>query len=517
MPLMHRSSGRTPLFSLSRRWIRAAHEANVSGKCAEEILTHRQGVTRRGVLGTALAVAAAPRAVFAAAGPKVVVVGAGMAGLNATYQLKKKGVRAELYEGSGRTGGRMYTARGVMGNGLTTELGGEFIDSIHRDMRDLCREFGLALRDFEKPSERSYDTTYFFGGSHLTEAQVIAAFQPVADLMAQDQADFVFDSYQSYNQLAYDLDHTPIADYLTQVGATGWLYDLLDVAYNIEYGLETDQQSSLNLLYLIGTSTNQGLELFGESDERFTIEEGNDALTSALACEVDDRTTLGHKLVAVQGRGNGFRLTFQKTGGGFKQVDCDYCLLTLPFTMLRQVDIQVQLSPQKRQAIDELGYGTNSKLILGFGNRIWRADNLNGEWFTDNGAQSGWDSTRLQSGQAGSLTCYSGGQNGLAVGAGTPEHQRNLVLPKLEALFPGASASHNGKVVRFHWPSHPWSLGSYACYKVGQYTQFSGAEFENAGRLYFAGEHCSSDFQGYMNGAAETGRKAANQIWKKVK
>lgn len=498
--------------------MRKADLANRFGCDPDQIVARP---TRRDVLKTAgvgaAALALCNREALAAAGPKVVIVGGGMAGLNAAYQLKKKGVRADVYEGSNRTGGRMLTARGVFGSNLTTELGGEFVDSIHHDMRALCREFGLALRDFEKPSERAYETTYFFGGNHLTESEVIAAFQPVAAQMAQDQQDFVFDSYQSYNQRAWELDHTSIADYLAQAGASGWLYDLLDVAYNIEYGLESDEQSSLNLLYLIGTSTNQGLELFGESDERFTLAEGNDALTTAIADEVADRIELGHRLVAVQPRNSGYRLTFQKAGGGTRQVDCDYCLLTIPFTMLRQVDIQIPLPAPKRQAIDELGYGTNAKLILGFNQRFWRNDGLNGEWFTDNGLQSGWDSSRLQAGQPGTLTYYSGGDRGIELAVGSATHQRDLNLPLLADMFPEAGPTHNGKVVRFHWPTHPWTMGSYACYKVGQYTQFSGAEIEPVGGLFFAGEHCSSDYQGYMNGAAETGRRAANAIWKKVK
>lgn len=517
-----RSSGRTPLFSSAKRWMQDAHLANITGLHPEEILAKRkEGISRRQALKVAgvgaASLALGSKMAWASNGPKIVIVGGGMAGLNASYQLKQKGFRAEVYEGSSRVGGRMYTARNVMGNGLNTELGGEFIDSIHKDMKQLAKEFHLDLHDFEKPSERDFETTYYFNGHHYSEAQVISEFQSIAALIADDQNNFEFDSYQSYNQLAYDLDHTSIADYLTQVGATGWLKEFLDVAYNIEYGLETNLQSTLNFLYLIDPDTNQGFNLYGESDERFTIADGNDALTSAIACEIDDRITLGHKLIAIQERGNGFRLTFQKTGGGTKQVDCDYALITIPFTMLRQVDIQMDLPAAKRQAIDELGYGTNAKLILGFDQRFWRNHNDSGEYFTDNGVQSGWDSSRMQPGQKGSLTYYSGGVNGLAVGAGSPEHQRDLTLPKINQMFPGANAHHNGKVIRFHWPTHPWTQGSYACYKVGQFTAFSGAEFERVGRLYFAGEHCSSDYQGYMNGAAETGRRAAHAIWQKVK
>ena len=85
-------------------------------------------------------------------------------------------------------------------------------------------------------------------------------------------------------------------------------------------------------------------------------------------------------------------------------------------------------------------------------------------------------------------------------------------------MFPGSHAARNGNSGAFHWPAFPWSLGSYACYKTGQWTTLAGEEGKAEGNLFFAGEHCSLDFQGYMNGGAETGRRAAEAIlskWRK--
>ncbi|MCY7374085.1 MAG: FAD-dependent oxidoreductase, partial [Spirochaetaceae bacterium] len=62
------------------------------------------------------------------------------------------------------------------------------------------------------------------------------------------------------------------------------------------------------------------------------------------------------------------------------------------------------------------------------------------------------------------------------------------------------------------WKAHPWTLGSYSYWKVGQYTAFSGVEGEPVGTCHFAGEHTSQDFQGYLNGAVETGYRAAGEI-----
>ena len=85
-------------------------------------------------------------------------------------------------------------------------------------------------------------------------------------------------------------------------------------------------------------------------------------------------------------------------------------------------------------------------------------------------------------------------------------------MAHLEAIFPGAAAAHTKQAARFHWPSSPLSLGSYACYKPGQYTTIAGAEREAVGGLHFAGEHTSLDFQGFMNGASESGERVTQEI-----
>jgi monoamine oxidase len=268
---------------------------------------------------------------------------------------------------------------------------------------------------------------------------------------------------------------------------------------------------------LIDTQLNDGFEIFGESDERYKVRGGNQQITDRLAQMMASQIHREHRLVAIREGTRGYRLTFERAGGGQVEVQADFVLLTLPFTLLREVDIQVALPPVKRRAIDELGYGTNAKLILGFARRFWRDQGWNGDFFTDEPFQSGWDSSRLQVGSAGSLTLFLGGTPGVQVGQGTPHSQAAAFLPGVERLFPGATTHYTGNAVRFHWPSYPYAKGSYSCWKVGQYTSIAGAEFEPVGRLFFAGEHTSIDYQGYMNGGAETGRRAARLIRQQIR
>lgn len=516
------SGGRTPLFRLMRRWLNLARLTPEQLEHAYE-RAQQSRVSRRDFLRatSALATTALTGSLWQradASGARVAIVGAGMAGLSAAYHLRRRGLSVTIYEASTRTGGRIHSARDLFAPGLVTELGGEFIDSTHRDMLYFVRKFGLDLIDLEAPSEQGLETRYYFDGQGYTEAQIIEELRPIAARIAHDaeQAGYPV-TYDRYNAFAYALDNTSLAEYLTQIGATGWIYKLLEVAYVTEYGLDAGEQSCLNMIFLIDTELDDGFEIFGESDERYKVRGGNQQITDRLAQLFANQIRLEHRLVAIRQTAHGYRLTFERPNSSSVEVQADFVLLTLPFTMLREVDIRVPLPPVKRRAINELGYGTNAKLILGFQTRFWRNQGYNGDFFTDEPFQSGWDSSRLQPGSAGSLTLYFGGTPGVQVGAGTPQQQAAAFLPGVERVFPGAAAQYTGNAVRFHWPTYPFTRTSYACWKVGQYTTIAGAEFQPVGRLFFAGEHTSIDYQGYMNGAAETGRRAAKLILKQIR
>jgi protoporphyrinogen oxidase len=111
---------------------------------------------------------------------KVAVVGAGIAGLNATYLLAQAGVGAVLYEASDHIGGRIQTNYGDVAPGVAAELGGEFIDSGHEDMLALASRFGFGLIDAASTSEEALDVAYYARGRLRSEPQVIDAFRPLA-------------------------------------------------------------------------------------------------------------------------------------------------------------------------------------------------------------------------------------------------------------------------------------------------------------------------------------------------
>ncbi|MGH2522766.1 MAG: flavin monoamine oxidase family protein, partial [Anaerolineales bacterium] len=285
-------------------------------------------------------------------------------------------------------------------------------------------------------------------------------------------------------------------------------------AYNVEYGAESSEQSSLNLLYLLGYSGQGKLRIFGPSNEKYHVRGGNDQIPARLADALVGQINLNQELRAIKRNSNGsYTLTF-KNGQSTHDVIADRVVLALPFSILRRsVDYRrAGFKPLKVTAITEMGMGTNSKLHLQFTDRHWESLDCNGETFADTGYQNTWDVTRAQPGRSGILVDYTGGNIGASFNSGTPASRAGQFLAQIEPVLPGLSAKWNGKATLDYWTGDPWTRGSYSYWKVGQYTQFAGVEREPEGNCFFAGEHTSIDFQGYLNGAVETGQRAADEV-----
>jgi monoamine oxidase len=110
------------------------------------------------------------------------------------------------------------------------------------------------------------------------------------------------------------------------------------------------------------------------------------------------------------------------------------------------------------------------------------------------------------------LVDYTGGTVGSTFGSGTPAQRAQRFLAQIEPVLPGITKRWNGKAFVDFWPEYRWTKGSYSYWKVGQYTSFAGMEYARQGNCHFCGEHTSIDFQGYLNGAVETGERAAADI-----
>jgi monoamine oxidase len=526
---------RTPLARRLQDLVRRLHVADAAGlplRAASELPREelaaraalRQGLTRRDLLTAAAAggvLLSLPRRVRAAGGepPVVVVVGAGLAGLVAGWRLQQAGLSPVLYDAAPRAGGRVETDTSTFAQGQRVERGGELIDTGHKLYRKLIKELGLQLDNLIKAEAAGSETFHWFDGEPYTEEQVADDFEAVFKVLKADvKAAGYPTTYDHFTPEGAALDQLSILEWIaTRVpgGLASRFGQLLDVAYNIEYGAESGDQSSLNLLYLLGFGSTPGqFALFGASDEVYRVQGGNGQVPERLSQLLGPAIHLGERLVAAATLPDGrTRLSFDGPGG-LHDVVADRAVMTVPFAVLRaSVDLSgLTLQDKKQTAIAQQGMGTNSKLHVQFSNRHWETLGCNGETFADLGYQSTWDETRKQPGTAGILVNYTGGTLGASFGSGTPQERAEQFLGQIEPLLPGLSPRWNGLAAVDFWKGSPFQLGSYSYWKVGQYVAFAGVEREVEGTLHFAGEHTSVDAQGYMEGAVESGERAAQEV-----
>ena len=509
---------RTPLLSTIEQIV-----AEIGAQDAATRRDFLRGAGAAGALGAATTLVpggwlASARAAQGGPPPRVVVIGAGLAGLTAAYRLKQAGITAPVHEASTRVGGRCWTLRGVFADGQIAEHGGELIDTGHLAVKQLAQELGLTLDNLVSAQQNGTEDVYRFDGVPYTYAQ---ATDDIKTIWQQIHSDTVAagypTTYLSSTARGRELDLMTIADWVARYvpgGRASRLGKLLEVAYTIEYGAETSAQSSLNMLYLLGFAGQGQLRIFGKSNEKLHVHGGNDQIPALLAAAMPGQITLGSQLVAIARNADGTYGLSLRRGSSTTTVIADRVVLALPFSILRSsVNYKAAgFSAVKRTAIEQLGMGSNSKLHLQFSDRHWRGLGFNGNTYADTGFQATWEVTRAQSGTSGILVDYTGGTIASSFSSGTPASRAQQFLAQIEPLYPGITSKWNGRATVDHWLSNPWTKGSYAYFKPGQYQAFAGAEAEVSGSCHFAGEHTSVDSQGYLNGAVETGERAAREI-----
>jgi monoamine oxidase len=523
------------------------------GVSVEQVLDERlereregAGITRRAFLGAAAGVAAGvalPRFAWGqSAPPRIAIVGGGIAGLNAALTLQDAGLASTVYE-STWIGGRMHSNTGYWQAGQVSEWCGELVDSGHKTIIGLCQRFNLQLDDLK--TNTSGQDTYQFFGQYYPVKQAYNDWQSGPWQATQsDQHSAPFPTlYNSSTPAGQALDNMSIYQWIESRipgGHKSPLGAMLDVAYNIEFGADTTDQSSLNLVYLLGFNKQTGgtstggsggsFQMFGSSDERYHIRGGNQQLPVAVANALQTPVQLGMSMtsIAVQSDGS-IALTFTQGGKGKSTtVVADLVILALPFAVLRNLDYSnAGFNTLKNTAIQQLGRGNNGKLQLQFNNRYWTGTgpwlgNSSGLTYADTGYQNTWEVSRAQPGTQGILVDYTGGSVTASMSTTTPfatiDADSNIskdaqrFLGQIEKVLPGATANWNNMASSSLPKLAPNFQCSYSYWKPGQYTQFSGYEKVRQGNIFFAGEHCSINFQGFMEGGAQEGARAANEI-----
>ncbi|MFD7558618.1 MULTISPECIES: FAD-dependent oxidoreductase [unclassified Streptomyces] len=536
---------RTPLMHSLRRLAAEHATAARLGMPVAEV----RGSTRRELLGRAAALGLGATLAGSASGvahaaeatpdkkpvapARVAVVGAGISGLTAALTLRDAGVDCTLYEANpSRVGGRMWTQRSHWAYGQTSEIGGELIDTSHKKILELCRRFGLTVEDFLGGGPNGAEEVLRFNGEYYSRTQADEDFKAVYQALRRDLSESGEVSWNSTTPTGTALDNMTLYEWIeTRVpgGHGSQLGRFIDVAYNVEYGADTDRQSALALVLLMGYQTNPGnFNVWGLSNERYHIVGGNDRLPNAIAAALPAGSiVMGRELVAVRANADGTQtLTFDDSGA-VRTVVADHTVLCVPLPILQRVDTsQAGFDPLMRNLLRDARMGYCTKLNMQFTARPWRGTGpwpgvSAGDCFTDSEVQQTWDTTKVQPGTGGILLQYGGGTLAGSLTPATPfatesdPYVRALadrMLTGIDAFYPGTKAVWTGKAQLSAWHRNPYSLGAYSYWPTGYLHRYAKYEGTAQGNVHIGGEHCSYDFQGFMEGGATEGERAAREV-----
>ncbi|NJL48145.1 MAG: FAD-dependent oxidoreductase [Leptolyngbyaceae cyanobacterium SM2_5_2] len=457
------------------------------------------------------------------AAPRIAIVGAGIAGLNAAYQLQKVGLRATVYEAKPRVGGRIQSRQGLVLPGLINDLGAAFINSDHFDILTLVEELSLELFDRRTLTQALSlpEVAFYFQGRRLEEPELVDALAPLAQQIGWDGAQLE----ANFDRYAPPLDALSVADYLDvhhDKIQQPYVRSLIAASIRTEYGVEADQSSALQLVYNLPRVHNRRVEML-QADELFIVKGGTEQIPRALAQRLGDQCAWAGDYGLWPPRGQGFRLSFDQG-----TVEADYVILAMPFPALRRVDIQVDLPNTLRQFIQAGNPGRNEKLFAGFSQRSWlQANGFTGAAWSDLGYSGLWDDTQRQPEHPqGVLTFFLGGQE-VEQSQMAIHDQGQRFIDQISAHLPALKFTTDGRFARTAWGQDPDFGGGYTTFSPGQYTRFRSFLYvESAhpgeqqrvqvGNLLFSGEQFSDAYYGYMNGAAQTARLAANWVQQQV-
>lgn len=434
-------------------------------------------------------------------GRSVIVVGAGLAGLTAAVELQRQGAHVTVIEAQPRVGGRVRTMRGAFAQSQHGEAGGDFIDEAQQEIRRVAQEYRLELRPILRRG--------FSFVRHAERVRVPAArasgeraWNRVAKALAPWVRIYRLTEERWDSAVACAAWGQSVAHWLDSVQADA---ALRAVARSLR-GFFLADPEELGLLPLVDQFAS---DLPGQQP-MYRIQGGNDRLPSAMAAELGEALRLNTVAQAIRHDAISARLTVETATGEVGHLKADYLVLAIPATTLRAISIRPALPSQQAQAMAELRYGRVTKSLLQFDRRFWRRRGRARAFGTDAPTGAIWEANEEQEGKPGILTLMAGGQ--------ASEESQKLVAQKgIEGLVQslkwlgagGASLLHSRLVT---WENDPWAQGGYAYFDAGYDPRLRQWLARPYGRLLFAGEHTSIKWQGYMNGAVESGLRAAAEV-----
>jgi monoamine oxidase len=429
----------------------------------------------------------------------VVVVGAGLAGLTAAFELEERGRDVVVLEARNRVGGRVHTIRDPFTGGQHAEAGGEYVDGNHLNLLAFVRRFGLRLERVGRGIGNLRDQVVYDGALSFRDEFVTAEAQ--GDLARFNSAVLRLGrSVDPADPVATDpgLDRRDVESLIEELAPSPRGRFLIDTYLRDFYATTA---ADLSLLYL-ATQERIYRDVPGAQIEFARIRGGNDALTGAFAERLADlrlsapvtRIETGDDTVVV--------------GAGDEELEADHAILALPLPALAAVDFEPDPPPALAAAFGGVTYGRVTKNLVQSDRRTWREQGSTGYLVSDLPLGATWEATDQQPGRAGILIDYAGGEESQYFETRDVESRESYVNTHLARAYPGLQPTAFASV---SWPTEPYTGGSWIAPRPGELTEHWDALRSSHGRLFLAGEH-TSVMSGYMESAIRSGRRAAAQV-----
>jgi monoamine oxidase len=482
----------------------------------------RRRFLRSAVAGAALSatgfparlVAMAYAARRAGAPQKIVVIGAGMAGLTAALELIARGHDVTVLEARTRPGGRVFTIREPFADGLYAEGGAMQVFDSHVRVQRYIQQFALELdpihplpgtavthirgkRIETKPGEsvawpfpmKADEKT--LDARRLWEKYALAAVQEVADVEPRDASLRPLEKY----------DRMTVAEFLRAQGASPAAVAIIATGLVSGLGDGADRVSAL--------------DLFREASHRqarkqaFTIRGGTDRLPKALAARLGDRIHYGTPVTRIEHQGAGVRVVATQAGAP-RAFIADRVVCAIPFTVLRRVDVVPPFAPEKRSAIDHLRYTSVTRVFVQTRTRFWITEGLSANASTDLPVMGVYERAINQAGTRGILESYMAGPNARRAMALSERERLTATIEGMAKVYPSIREQYEGGASKC-WDEDEWSRGAYAWFEPGQMMTLMPHIARPEGRVHFAGDHASSS-PGWMEGALESAERVLREI-----
>ena len=428
-------------------------------------------------------------------GTHVIVAGAGLAGLAAAHDLACAGAAITLLDARDYAGGRVRTIRDFAA-GQHAELGGEFIEPEHKELLALCAEFGLRL---VRVLRRGF--THRFRDEHGTYHLSRTAPWEALDDALSPLVDRYTHAGDTTAGAVRDMATISLREYLRQARAPQDVHAMADALRGF-FLADPDEISVLPVVEQLAKGGSPAQVEF------YRIDGGNDRLVDALVGATPARLLLRHTIRAVAHAVDRVVVSVTDDAGLTQLIEGDYLVMTLPASTLRAVEIRPALPDEQQHAIARLSYGRATKALVQsssvlFGLRHARA------FATDEAVGAFWDGSEEQGSAASIVAFLAGGSASGPLRERATAGGRELLS---ELCWLGMNRAPVTAVHVGDWTADPWVRGGYAFIDPGFDPAWRPLLARRAGRMVFAGEHTSQRWQGYMNGAVETGQRAAREL-----